>query len=164
MGHHQCLHACQCPTIINNPTYWLSSFSPDWGCCGKLSIVLLRLALPYCAWDEWHGLIKLGYPWTHSTWSVSVVSPPSQAWIKGCGSCVQILTGLARISICVIISLHELSICDKWMLCRPWQGYRPLLTTNPDLMTVIILEYFDNCCSVNSNWEPTVLRVNLARS
>ena len=40
-------------------------------------------------------------------------------YIKGCDSCVQILAGLERISICVIVSLQELSFSDKWILCRP---------------------------------------------
>ena len=80
----------------------------------------------------------MGYPWTHElmNWAtpelipigqrnmrmelghVSFAFSPPQAWIKGCDSCVQILAGLAMISICVILSLQELSFSDKWILCR----------------------------------------------
>ena len=122
MGHHQCLHACQCPTNVNNPTYWLSSLSQTGDAVEIIHFLVTSSSALMCldlfGPHQWHGLINLATPefislgqrnlrmeFGHASFAFS----PPDVWIKGCDSCVQILAWLERISICVIFSLQELS-------------------------------------------------------
>ena len=143
MGYHQCLHACQCPTIINNP-----------GDAVGFCLVVLINDMVSSNWATPEIIPLRQCNLRMELGQVAFAFSPPRAWIKDCDSCLQILAGLEMIFIWVIFSLHELSFCDKWILCRPWQGYTPQLTTNPDLMTDHP-GIFRQLCSLNSNWEPS---------